>query len=250
MNFERTPRPSGRGRAVGTATKTQGLGRPASYVVVSQSRKLSTGRSGVPPVVAPCPNAPGVDAVGQGCTSAGGNHRRVTYGSSADSPTSKQRQPRSRLSTLPTRVGGVRPMARPVSVPPKGRNRTHTFGRSPLLRSGDRARVEPQAGESATDWRRHAPTAPTWCSRPRYSLFGGGSYRRGSVGVPDAPTVESSRFSVGRMSKARVDSDCFSHEGTHRHPQASRPWKSPRVPLRAGGHGRCSRKLRSGVFRR
>jgi len=185
--FERKPRPSGRGQAVGQPRKPQELGRPASYRAVSQSRKLSTGRSGVPPVVAPCPNASGVDAVGQGCTSAGGNHRRVPYGPSANQPTGNQRLPRSRLSTPPTlRVGGVRSMARPVSVASKGRDRTHSFGRSPLLRSGDRAGVEPQAGESATDWRRHAPTAPTWCSRTRYSRRGG-SYRRGSVGAPDAP---------------------------------------------------------------
>ena len=82
--------------------------------------------------------------------------------------------------------GRVRSMARPVSPASKGRGRTHPFGRSPLLRSGGRAGVEPQAGESPTDWRPHAPTAPTWRSRTRYSLRGG-SYRRGCVGRPDAP---------------------------------------------------------------
>ena len=82
--------------------------------------------------------------------------------------------------------GRVRSMARPVSPASKGRGRTHPFGRSPLLLSGDRAGVEPQAGESPTDWRRHAPTAPTWRSRTRYSHTGG-SYRRGQTDRPDAP---------------------------------------------------------------
>jgi hypothetical protein len=184
--FERKARPSGRGRADTPAEKPQQLASPASSSKASQSRKLSIGRPGVPPVVAPCPNAPGVDAVGQGCTSDGGNPRRVPYGPTTAS-SGNQRLPRSRLSTPPaSQVGGVRPMARPVSGASKGCARTHSFGRSPLLRSGDRACAEPQAGESETDWRRHAPIAPTWRSRTRYSRRGG-SYRRGHVGPPDAP---------------------------------------------------------------
>ena len=107
-----------------------------------------TGRTGAAPVVAPCPNASGVDADGRGWTSGGGNHRRVPHGPSAV-PTGNQSQPRSCVSTPPTWVGGVRSMARPVSAPSKGRDRTHPFGRSPQYRSGDRAGVEPQAGESA-----------------------------------------------------------------------------------------------------
>ncbi len=98
--------------------------------------------------------------------------------------TAYQSPPRSRLSTPPKRFGGVRSMARPVSGPPFRRTRTHSFGRSPLLRSGDRACVEPQAGEFPMDWRRHAPTAPTWCSRTRYSRQGGSAFRVAS----DRPT--------------------------------------------------------------
>jgi hypothetical protein len=64
--------------------------------------------------------------------------------------TADQNTPRSRLPTPPTRVGGVWSMARPVSVASKRRGRTHPFGRSPLLWLGDRACVEPQAGESAS----------------------------------------------------------------------------------------------------
>ena len=63
-------------------------------------RENQPGRHGAAPVVAPCPNTPGVDAVGRGWTSGGGNHHRVPQGPAATVP-GIQSLPRSRLSTPP-----------------------------------------------------------------------------------------------------------------------------------------------------
>lgn len=91
--------------------------------------------------------------------------------------TAHQSLPRSRLSTLPTRVDGVRSMARPVSVPSKRRNRTYPLGRSPLLWFGRPGVCGATGGGVRIDWRRHTPIAPTWRSRTRYSLQGGSCLR-------------------------------------------------------------------------
>ena len=224
VNFERKPRASGRGQVVGPADQPQQLGRLASYMAVRQARKSNRESRGhspptwtrgghipwgenhgtePPTVLIPPLPVPG----------AGRQRPRTRGGDGTPKPA-----PFAVVYSAATGRGRVRSMARPVLPASKGRGRTHPFGRSPLFRSGDRAGVEPQAGESATDWRRHAPTAPTWRSRTRYSLRGG-SYRRGCVGRPDvvretaglpssrngeavsnAPTLESSRFSAGRMS--------------------------------------------------
>jgi hypothetical protein len=102
--------------------------------------------------------------------------------------TAYQNTPRSRLPTPPTRVGGVWSMARPVSVASKRRGRTHPFGRSPLVAVRRPGVCGATSGgvRIETDWRRHAPTAPTWCSRTRYSLRGE-SCLRGLMDRPDAP---------------------------------------------------------------
>lgn len=89
-----------------------------------------------------------------------------------------QSLPRSRLHLAIS--GGVRSMARPVSVPSKGWDRTYPFGRSLLLRFGRPGVCGTTSGGVRTDWRRHALTAPTWRSRTRYSL-------RDRVGPLDAP---------------------------------------------------------------
>ena len=104
-------------------------------------------------------------------------------------------------------------MARPVSVASKRRGRTHPFGRSPLaaVRRPGVCGATSGGVRIETDWRRHAPTAPTWCSRTRYSLRGG-SCLQGQMDRPDAPR-RNPRASARRGCQVPILT-CLSHRVT------------------------------------
>ena len=154
MNFKRKPRPSGRGQAVGLAEQPQDLGRLASYMVVRQARKSNRESRGHSP---PTWTRGGHILWGQNH----GTEPPTVLTEPLPVPGVGRQRPRTRRGdgtpkpapfavVYPTAAsrGRVRSMARPVSLPAKSPERTYSFGRSPLLQSGDRAGVEPQAGES------------------------------------------------------------------------------------------------------
>ena len=154
MNFKRKPRPSGRGQAVGPAEQPQDLGRLASYMAARQARKSNRETRGRSP---PTWTHGGHILWGQNH----GTEPPTVLTESLPVPGAGRQRPRTRggdgtpkpapfAVVYPTAAsrGRVWSMARPVSLPAKSPERTYSFGRSPLLQSGDRAGVEPQAGES------------------------------------------------------------------------------------------------------
>ena len=113
--------------------------------------------------------------------------------------------------------GRVRSMARPVSLPAKSPERTYSFGRSPLLQSGDRAGVEPQAGESV---RTGVVTRPP----PRRGAH--------EPGTPSGEEVTGGVASDGPT--------WFGRPPVSRHHETAKPFRTtPRWNPRASARGGC-----------
>ena len=223
MNFERKPRPSGRGQAVGPPDQPQDVGRLASYMAVRQARnsnRESRGHSpptwtrgghilwgtnyGTEPLTVltePLP-VPGV----------GRQRPRTRGGDGTPKPA-----PFAVVYSAAAGRGRVRSMARPVSLPAKSPERTYSFGRSPLLQSGDRAGVEPQAGESV--WTGVVTRPPP---------------RRGAhePGTPSGEKVTSGVASDGPT--------WFGRPPVSRHHETAKPFRTtPRWNPRASARGGC-----------
>lgn len=157
--FERKHRAPGRGRVDFSVhgSRTQTL--PTVALGSTPSAEIQPGRPGAAPVVPTCPNAPGVDAVGQDWTSAGGSIVVCHTARGMDGRHPKP-APYAVVHSAGSGLGGVRSMVRPVSAPLEGWERTHPLGRSPPVAVGRPGECGATIGEvrPEMDWRRHART--------------------------------------------------------------------------------------------